>query len=73
MIKCPKCGSTSQIKTIYAQNINDKTILTKYNCICGTDFFMNMKLNILQFVKKTIRKLLPQCQKNYLKTNKKGL
>lgn len=48
MIKCPKCGSASQIKTVYTQNINDTTILTKYSCICGTDFFVNYEIkNIL--------------------------
>lgn len=67
MIKCPKCGSASQIKTIYAQNINDKTILTKYNCICGTDFFYEYEIKHIAICKKNNKEIAAAMSKELFK------
>lgn len=47
MPKCPKCGSTAQVRLIDADNLNDKAtadlncIYQYYLCGCGTRFFIS--------------------------------
>ena len=47
MIKCPKCGSTAQVRLIAADDLNDPStanlnwIFQYYNCGCGAQFFVS--------------------------------
>lgn len=46
MIKCPNCGSTSQIKLIDTMHIVPKQVSEKYECGCGALFIQHYKLQV---------------------------
>lgn len=48
--KCPVCGSTSMVRELYSQFINDQEICANYECKCGIKFsqFYTIGTTIIQ-------------------------
>ena len=46
MVKCPKCGSTAQIRPVDSYHYTDNDIAEEYECVCGARLIRHYKFQI---------------------------
>ena len=57
MIKCPKCGSTAQVKCTWMDDEPYATdIYREYNCGCGCNFFVTYRIANVEIILKETEK-----------------
>lgn len=57
MIKCPKCGSTAQIKCMWIdEELYTEDHYREYHCGCGCDFFVTYKIANIEIILKETEK-----------------
>lgn len=67
MIKCPKCGSTAQVKVVWGDPIEEKStyLYKEYKCGCGCHFIVTFAPKDLDIIKEESLK------NKFFKTDKK--